>query len=710
MADSSANTHTNPPRTSLTSNQDLGDLVSISEDGSPTHPTSPVSHTGPSEHFDFAAVEKFSTRRSTDPAVSPDTLEDRATGPVPRPKTIHTTTYAINSGDVRNFKRGPHSPRTNLNKHTFPEATQPGQPFRRHSTIDTDYSESFEATAVWDQKAILSLDGGGIRGYSALLIIKELMKAIGKLEKDEPCGSLKCDGPAESSYHPLPSAPCMATDNGSCHSKQTVDKPVTDTSPWLPCHYFDYMAGTSTGGLISIMLGRLRMNIDDCITEYENLGDRVFARSRLFHLRSPLWLPREKYNHKVLEEVVQGVVNDRVPKVGTFPGGKTFAFDENRCRVVVVAYQQQTNKQVEDPYLFRTYKNLRKGATAKERLVDRNPGPAHDIPIWQVARATSAAPTYFKEVKIEGRLYLDGGFGANNPCVEIYEEVRKMNNNHERCAGIIISIGTGKNNESRFPKHEGFKDYLKAGLGKFLSYENFARKWASDSEEAHKDMIKAWINTKQTFKYHRFNVEQGLDCMKLDEWRTRGSLRVGIGRCIGKMRACWPKGRKGSMTANAAPNTEKTYEHVFAKHHARDSSDRAVGQTAPAVCVIPDCNPRIPAWFQPRNNTLETIRQHTSAYLARPDVQLWIAECARTLVNGRRGRARSDPQRWERACFGAWYQCKAADCPRGEKEYYDRYALSKHLLAKHSERFSKKTEGDRKELEAALDRFKVMVH
>ena len=26
---------------------------------------------------------------------------------------------------------------------------------------------------------------------------------------------------------------------------------------YLPCHYFDYMAGTSPGGLISIMLGRL---------------------------------------------------------------------------------------------------------------------------------------------------------------------------------------------------------------------------------------------------------------------------------------------------------------------------------------------------------------------------------------------------------------------------------------------------------------------
>lgn len=154
------------------------------------------------------------------------------------------------------------------------------------------------------------------------------MEAIGDLEQSYP------EDPATSSYHPLHPAPVLATDDEVRRLSEIHVAHATKTSAWLPCHYFDYMAGTSTGGLISIMLGRLRMNIDDCITDYEMLGAKVFAHCRWCHLRAlPLWWPREKYNHEILQEVVEEVVDTRIPKIGEFPGGKIFAFDENRCRV-----------------------------------------------------------------------------------------------------------------------------------------------------------------------------------------------------------------------------------------------------------------------------------------------------------------------------------------------------------------------------------------
>lgn len=103
---------------------------------------------------------------------------------------------------------------------------------------------------------------------------------------------------------------------------------------WRVCviHHTSRYVELTALRLIGIMLGRLRMNVDDCISEYEILGAEVFAHSRKCHLRSPLFWPRDKYNYKTLERVVRDVVRRRVPKVAEFPGGRNFAFDENRCR------------------------------------------------------------------------------------------------------------------------------------------------------------------------------------------------------------------------------------------------------------------------------------------------------------------------------------------------------------------------------------------
>ena len=68
---------------------------------------------------------------------------------------------------------------------------------------------------------ILSLDGGGVRGISSLYILKEIMAQVSRQQ---------------------------AFDN----SNEPKSKP-------RPCDIFDMICGTSTGGLIALMLGRLEM-------------------------------------------------------------------------------------------------------------------------------------------------------------------------------------------------------------------------------------------------------------------------------------------------------------------------------------------------------------------------------------------------------------------------------------------------------------------
>ena len=216
---------------------------------------------------------------------------------------------------------------------------------------------------------------------------------------------------------------------------------------------------------------------------------------------------------------------------------------------VVTAYQETDCGGVGKPYLFRTYKNLHKNRDPTRKALDRNPALAHDIPIWQVARATSAAPTYFKPAEIDNLKYLDGGFGnTNNPSVEIYDEVRTMNNEAANCANLVVSIGTGKNNQiSRWTKGRPWMPGKR-----FINYMNFAKKWASESETKHNDMLKE--QKRHNFKYYRLNVESGLDEMKLDEWRARSRIRTGIGQCIGKLRT---KRQDQAHSPPEAPNLEK---------------------------------------------------------------------------------------------------------------------------------------------------------
>jgi patatin-like phospholipase/acyl hydrolase len=82
---------------------------------------------------------------------------------------------------------------------------------------------------------ILSLDGGGFRGIVSLLILDSLMH------------KLLADG-----AFPGPEVP-------------------------KPCEVFDLIVGTSTGGLMALLLGRLELSAKQALDAYLDLGVKVFG-------------------------------------------------------------------------------------------------------------------------------------------------------------------------------------------------------------------------------------------------------------------------------------------------------------------------------------------------------------------------------------------------------------------------------------------------
>lgn len=74
-----------------------------------------------------------------------------------------------------------------------------------------------------------------------------------------------------------------------------------------PCDYFDLIVGSGTGGLIALMLGRLRLDLETCKDLYVRLTRRVFETDKTF-----AGIP---YHHTLfkaskLEEVIRECVRE----------------------------------------------------------------------------------------------------------------------------------------------------------------------------------------------------------------------------------------------------------------------------------------------------------------------------------------------------------------------------------------------------------------
>lgn len=128
---------------------------------------------------------------------------------------------------------------------------------------------------------LLSLDGGGVRGLSSLLIVQDLMQRVAQEEK------------------------------------RLGIRPRDNNDLPLPCDYFDLIGGTSTGGIIAILLGRLRLDVRECISIYRKLSGQIFQKDHSIRIgAAKIPTGPNRFSAAVLESSVKGAL-------------KLYGFDEN---------------------------------------------------------------------------------------------------------------------------------------------------------------------------------------------------------------------------------------------------------------------------------------------------------------------------------------------------------------------------------------------
>ncbi|KAF7445907.1 Patatin domain containing protein [Pyrenophora tritici-repentis] len=294
---------------------------------------------------------------------------------------------------------------------------------------------------------LLVLDGGGIRGIFTLQILRALDQ-----------------------YRKLP-------------------YPIYDE--------FDLSLGTSTGGLIVLMF-LLRRDMDECITMFKQLANRVFLPHQSFG--SSMFAKIYGFLSSLLTDSLYGAAEMEACAKKAF-GSDTalFGFIESGADVsgpkVAVTTMTVSNSRLcilsnyNGAGIRQGYKHHRASRIEDEAL------------ICDAARATSAAPSYFPAKFIRGLGFLqDGGAGKHNNPIDPAEWESKAIWN--TTPDLAVSIGTGFAQDPESPQtvsgRLGFRDRFFPRLFRlFNAMLNAQGGWADHLNRVPRD---------ERHKYFRINI------------------------------------------------------------------------------------------------------------------------------------------------------------------------------------------------------------
>jgi uncharacterized protein len=286
---------------------------------------------------------------------------------------------------------------------------------------------------------------------------------------------------------------------------------------------FDVIAGTSTGGIIALTLtrpgpaGRPRYPAEEVLALYTRRGREIFphvdpvalrldrssldlVRQRVGALILPARYGNARYRPGGLQRVLLDVLGDA--RLG-----------EATTDVVVTSYDWKAGRS----FVFRS----------REATSGLGPNPM----MRDVARATSAAPTYFPPHRLrldDGNevVLIDGGVAANNPVsLGYYEGLIREEEERRDLDMYVVSLGTGRPPEE-IPTYEELwaKGWLSLGMGMLgIVFDG--------TSEIQDDLMRKVIQKKEPgSRYFRFQTELRGCSLRLDDASPRnvaGLLRLG---------------------------------------------------------------------------------------------------------------------------------------------------------------------------------------
>src|SRR6516225_1491615 len=233
---------------------------------------------------------------------------------------------------------------------------------------------------------------------------------------------------------PTPTKKLLALDGGGIRGILTVEvlaaieKLLREKSggPALVlADFFDYVGGTSTGAIIATCIAR-GMSIADIKKFYVDSGPAMFSKAGIL----------KRLNNKFTDE-------ELAKKLKEVLGADTrLGSEELRTLLMMV----MRNSSTDSPW------PLCNNPDAKYNSPPDRPNNNLKLPLWQLVRASTAAPTYFPPEKIQigdkQFLMVDGGVTMyNNPAFQLFLMATVEPYNLNWPTGIdkmlVVSVGTG---------------------------------------------------------------------------------------------------------------------------------------------------------------------------------------------------------------------------------------------------------------------------